>query len=62
MFEKPRNRNTNIRILKGGFKTDEERDAAMTAISKHDIAFVRKHTKLSGTAQNILRRHILTLN
>lgn len=62
MFEKPRNINPNICNLQGGFKTDEERDAAMTAISKHDIAFVRKHTKLSGTAQNILRRHILTLN
>ena len=62
MFENPRNINPNICNLQGGFKTDEERDAAMTAISKHDIAFVRTHTKLSGTAQNILRRHILTLN
>jgi hypothetical protein len=62
MFTEPRNINPNIANVIGGFKTDEERDAAMTAISKHDIAFVRKHTKLSGTAQNILRRHILTLN
>ena len=59
MFTEPRNINPNIVNIIGGFKTDEERDAAMTAISKHDIAFVRKHTKLSGTAQNILRRFLM---
>lgn len=59
MFEKPRNVNPKVINLVGGFKTDEERDASMTAKSSHDIAFVRNHTELSGTAQNILRRYLL---
>lgn len=59
MFESPRNINPNVVNTVGGFETDEERDAAMTAISSHDIAFVRDHTKWSGTGQNILRRHML---
>ena len=42
--------------LKGGFKTDEERDAAMTKISGADIAWVRRGKEDSGTAQNINRR------
>lgn len=57
MFDKPRNINEKITNTVGGFETDEERDAAMTTNSSHDIAFVRNHKKLSGTAQNILRRH-----
>lgn len=57
--DKPRNVNDKIIQTKGGFKTDEERDAEMTKNSRHDIAFVRDHTKLSGTAQNILRRYKL---
>lgn len=59
MFTEPRNINPNIVNVIGGFETDEERDAAMTSVSKHDIAFVRNHTELSGTAQNLLRRHLI---
>lgn len=57
MKESPRNINKKITKTKGGFETDEERDAAMTQDSRYDIAFVRDHTKLSGTGQNILRRY-----
>lgn len=57
MFDKPRNANPKVVNFCGGYTSDEERDAAMTAASTSDIAFVRDHTKLSGTAQNILRRH-----
>ena len=56
MFDKPRNVNEKVTQTIGGFTSDEERDAAMTAASFDDIAFVRDHTKISGTAQNILRR------
>lgn len=59
MYDKPRNINNKIINTVGGFQTDEERDAAMTFASKYDIAFVRNHTVLSGTAQNILRRNLL---
>lgn len=59
MLDKPNNINPNITNLIGGFQTDEERDAAMTANSFKDIAFVRNHMELSGTAQNILRRNLL---
>ena len=59
MFDKPRNMNNKIRNLVGGFKTDEERDAAMTMNSDEDIAFVRNHYKWSGTGANILRRKLL---
>lgn len=44
----------------GGFKTDEARDAAMTAASDVDIAFIRDKSKWkSGTAQNLYRRHLM---
>lgn len=43
----------------GGFKSDEERDAAMTEHSNCDIAFVKDNRWDSGTAQNIKRRHEL---
>lgn len=59
MFDSPRNINDKITNKIGGFKTDEERDAAMTMASVDDIAFVRDIKKCSGTAQNILRRHLL---
>lgn len=59
MLESPRNINPRITKTKGGFKSDEERDAAMTAASFKDIALVRDNTKNSGTAQNILRRYLL---
>lgn len=43
--------------FKGGFKSDEERDSAMTKASDFDIAFVKDNRWDSGTAQNIKRRH-----
>lgn len=44
--------------LVGGFSSDEERDAAMTAASDDDIAWVRpvKDKRHSGTAKNLARR------
>ena len=59
MFDKPRNIHPKIENRVGGFSCDEERDAAMTRDSHIDIAFVRDHLKLSGTAMNILRRNLL---
>lgn len=59
MLEAPRNINPKITNTVGGFKSDRERDEAMTAASLYDIAFVRDNTKISGTAENILRRHML---
>jgi hypothetical protein len=56
MFDKPRNINPKITNTIGGFKSDEERDSAMTNASFEDIAFIRNHTEITGTAQNILRR------
>ena len=41
---------------KGGFKSDEQRDAQMTADSDHDIACVRPGRERSGTQKNIDRR------
>lgn len=58
MFDSPRNYNPKITKFKGGFKTDDERDEAMTRASFKDIAFVRDCNKLSGTAKNILRRNM----
>lgn len=59
MFEVPRNINPKITNTVGGFESDRERDEAMTAASSNDIAFVRNNTMISGTAENILRRHLL---
>lgn len=59
MLESPRNVNPKVIKTKGGFESDDERDAAMTMASSFDIAFVRDIKKNSGTAQNILRRHML---
>ena len=56
-FDKPRNLNPKIKNVIGGFSSHTEKDEAMTKASAHDIAFVRDCNKLSGTAQNILRRH-----
>ena len=58
MFDSPRNVNPKIIHTKGGYTSDEERDTAMTNDSFEDIAFIRE-IKLSGTAQNILRRKLL---
>lgn len=60
MLEAPRNINPKITNTVGGFETDRGRDTAMTLASSNDIAYVRDNTKISGTAENILRRHLLT--
>jgi hypothetical protein len=64
MFNKPRNiPEANTRVIldlvdfRGGFKSDEERDSAMTRDSDFDIAFVKDCRWNSGTAQNIKRRY-----
>ena len=59
MLEEPRNINEKITNKVGGFKSDSERDTAMTNASVADIAFVRDNKKMSGTAENILRRFLL---
>jgi hypothetical protein len=41
---------------RGGYKTDNERDAAMTAASNADVAWVRPGRENSGTARNLARR------
>jgi hypothetical protein len=56
MFTSPRNIASDNFMLRGGFTSDEERDAAMTRDSDMDIAFLRKGKRNSGTAQNIIRR------
>ena len=65
MFDKPRNIPKGLSenpesegvYFKGGFKSDEERDSAMTKASDFDIAFIKDNRWDSGTAQNIKRRH-----
>lgn len=59
MFEAPRNKNPKITKTKGGFTTDSERDSQMTNDSQVDIAFVRDEKQMSGTGENLLRRHKL---
>lgn len=56
MFDKPRNLVSPAFLTKGGFKTDDERDAAMTAFTHKDIAWVRPGRERSGTARNLARR------
>lgn len=56
MFDEPRNAHPLIQHFKSGFHTDSERDEAMTKASFKDIAFVRDNKRMSGTAENILRR------
>lgn len=55
MFESPRNCVRDFYRV-GGFTTDEERDAAMTAATIEDIAWVRPGREKSGTAKNLKRR------
>ena len=57
MYDKPNIFKSNFFNSKDGFNSDEERDAAMTKDSDIDIAFVREGKRMSGTAQNIVRRH-----
>lgn len=59
MHNVPANFNPKVKNFVGGFKSDEERDKAMTENSNYDIAFVRDHNVWSGTAANILRRNKL---
>lgn len=59
MFDNPRNfvsPPAHPFSKKGGFKSDKERDAAMTAESDYDIAWVRPGREKSGTARNLKRR------
>lgn len=56
MFHQARNCKSFLFKTQGGFKSDDERDAAMTAASDYDIAWVRPGRELSGTAKNIARR------
>jgi len=55
MFEHPRN-NPGFQTV-GGFKSDKERDEAMTQASTDDIAWVRPGKEKSGTAKNLARRN-----
>ena len=54
MFTEPRN-NAGFNTC-GGFKSDEERDAQMTADTDCDIAWVRPGREKSGTQKNLDRR------
>jgi hypothetical protein len=54
MFTDPRNNLGFVTI--GGFRSDEERDARMTADSDRDIAWVRPGRTKSGTQKNLDRR------
>ena len=56
MFAKPRHNMGFMTVA--GFQTDEERDAAMTATSDRDIAWVRPGRDKSGTAKNLARRDV----
>ena len=55
MFTSPRNNIGNYPTV-GGFKTDSERDEAMTEASDIDIAWIRPGREKSGTAENLARR------
>jgi hypothetical protein len=54
MFHNPRN-NVGFFTI-GGFQSDSERDAEMTADSDQDIAWVRPGRERSGTQRNLDRR------
>lgn len=55
MFDNPRNNPHSFRT-EDGFRSDDERDEAMTASSTYDIAWVRPGREKSGTARNLYRR------
>lgn len=57
MFDSPRYLADEKFSSKGGFKSDVERDSAMTIVSQVDIAVIGIGRWTSGTAQNILRRY-----
>jgi hypothetical protein len=56
MLERPRNLFRKSTPLVGGFRSDRERDEAMTAATSEDIAWVRPGRERSGTAKNLARR------
>lgn len=56
MYKNPRILGSEYFNLSGGYKSDVERDTAMTLASDVDIAFIHTGRWTSGTAQNILRR------
>ena len=56
MFSKPRVCHSESFNLSGGYRTDVDRDTAMTNLSDVDIAFIHTGRWESGTSQNILRR------
>ena len=55
MLERPRTNLGNHTVI-GGFRSDAERDVAMTQASDEDIAWVRTGREKSGTAKNLARR------
>lgn len=65
MFDTPRNKPSGLGsspelegvYFNGGYKSDIERDSAMTKASDLDIAFIKNGRWNSGTAQNIKRRY-----
>lgn len=59
MFSAPRN-NAGFKTI-GGFGSDAERDAQMTADSDQDIAWVRVGHENSGTQHNLDRRQTLSI-
>ena len=56
MFKAPRNCYDRWVALFGGFKSDSERDEAMTRASSLDVAWIRPGRENSGTAKNLKRR------
>lgn len=42
--------------IQGGYASQSAKDAAMTAVSDYDIAWVRPGKETSGTARNLARR------
>ena len=60
MFDAPRKNFYKFPTV-GGFVNDHTRDCAMTLNSDYDIAWVRSGKHTSGTAQNILRRKLMTI-
>lgn len=56
MLDYPRNNDNKFNTI-GGFKSDNERDTAMTKNSDYDIAWIRPGKEESGTAKNIARRN-----
>lgn len=59
MHDKPEYLASDLFKTKGGYNSHTERDSAMTRASTMDIAFIRPGKENSGTAENVLRRHIM---